>query len=250
MLTLLSPRSHAVAWRPFLDEDGCYVLASSSTDLSIRLWQLCPDKKQGGGVMSVMSQSVLGRHEAAIFVLQWSSNGLLAAGDQGSTIVVYSSPGGGAMSSNQSLTGHRGSINSISWNPPGDFLASAGDDSTVHVWNLTDWESPATSWLAIRSCEKLQWIGGEPERLACARPNAANSGPNPMTEDPPYNAYIEYNLLGYDYQLELLRNLAYGSLAEQDLKILGYSSIAESVLNKDQFPVNPNSQTGICSATV
>ena len=41
-----------------------------------------------------------------------------------------------------SLTGHDGAVNSVTLNPDGSLLASAGDDGTVRLWQLADLNNP------------------------------------------------------------------------------------------------------------
>ena len=36
------------------------------------------------------------------------------------------------------VPGHTGGVNSVAWNPDGQFIVSSGDDNKVKVWNARD----------------------------------------------------------------------------------------------------------------
>jgi len=97
------------------------VLASASTDMTVRLWM----------TMSGQPLHILRRHSNGVNAVAFSANGrLLASGGADQTIFIFD-----MMDSTGStaLNGHTNEITSVVFG--GDLLASGGWDNTVRLWD-------------------------------------------------------------------------------------------------------------------
>ena len=100
------------------------LLASTSSDASIRLW----DSKTG------MCLNLLTGHEHTVISAAFSPDGkLLASSSVDRTIRIWDISTGANISI---LTGHNDAVKSVVFSPDGNYLASASDDKTVRIWNV------------------------------------------------------------------------------------------------------------------
>ncbi|MCS6812476.1 MAG: NB-ARC domain-containing protein [Cyanobacteria bacterium] len=141
-----SDRIHTVAFRPVLepaaqvDADIAwgwqpYLLASGSSDQTIRLWNF----------MTGECLNVLQGHTNRIWSLAFNPTGdRIASGSYDSTVRLWDVTTGECL---QVLRGHSDRVHTIAFCPvltsplvAGELLASAGDDQVIKVWNVATGE--------------------------------------------------------------------------------------------------------------
>ena len=107
-----------VAW----SADG-FVLASSGTDGTVKLWDPASGK---------LLRTLAG-HRDRVWSTAWDARGerLGSGGDDG-TVKVWHAASGKLL---RTLEGHRASVWSVAWDPCSERLASGGVDGTVKVWD-------------------------------------------------------------------------------------------------------------------
>jgi WD40 repeat protein/transcriptional regulator with XRE-family HTH domain len=109
---------HCVAW----SADGG-TLASGSYDHTIRLW----DGKLG------TARAVLQGHTDAVFGLAFTPDSRLLSGSHDGTLRLWDVQRGEAL---RVLQGYPASLYDVAWSPDGTWLASAGSDSVVGLWQV------------------------------------------------------------------------------------------------------------------
>jgi serine/threonine protein kinase len=127
-----------VAWSP----DGSYI-ASGGEDNSVHVWATAPN---------ATAMTIYRGHSNTINALAWSyGGGLIASGSSDRTVQVWNSTTG----STQALyLGHMtngtptsqvdlsqsapAEVYTVAWQPTGPFIASAGSNGVLHIWNATD----------------------------------------------------------------------------------------------------------------
>lgn len=99
-------------------------LVSSSTDRTVRLWNLSNDTQQ----------ATLTGHKDEVRSVAFSLDGsLIASGSCDETIRLWDVA---SHMERAVLTGHTGRVMSVAFSPDGKLLASGADDDTVRVWNI------------------------------------------------------------------------------------------------------------------
>ena len=80
----------------------------------------------------------LAEHDRPITNVAFSNCGsMLATGDKGGSIIVWSTTTGKRLAR---LVDHTNVVNSVSFSPNGQYLASASDDGTVILWDCGSWK--------------------------------------------------------------------------------------------------------------
>lgn len=190
--------------------------------------------EDGGRAMTGTHITSIYDHRHHIRALEWSGFGLLASSGKDSRVLIHAFEDGVASLSIE-LSGHNGEVWGVSWAPDGSQLATAANDNSVRVWDITRDQAKQsrkyTMWHMRKKCRYLRWLNVEPQRLACARDSVSLESPNTMSEEPPFTYWMEYTLMDYRYQAEVLRGLTYGYLTQDDLRSLGCDSIALTVMD-------------------
>jgi Tol biopolymer transport system component/predicted Ser/Thr protein kinase len=112
----------SVAWSP----DGT-ALATSSADLTVRLWDATARRPLGGPLTG---------HTAWAWSVAWSPDGktlATAGGEKDMTVRLWEV--GTRQPLGRPLTGHAAGLWAVTWSPSGDALATASNDRTARIWS-------------------------------------------------------------------------------------------------------------------
>ncbi|KAE9551572.1 hypothetical protein FO519_005216 [Halicephalobus sp. NKZ332] len=133
--------------------DGLH-LASGSGDKTVRLWDLATE----------LPKTVCKGHSHWVLSIAWSPNGKkLASACKNGEIYIWDANTG--EQTGKKLTGHKQWINCLSWcplheDPKSQFLASAGKDATVKIWDTVMGVTVRTLSSHTASVTSIRW-GGE-----------------------------------------------------------------------------------------
>ncbi|VDP52734.1 unnamed protein product [Schistosoma mattheei] len=138
-------------------------LASAGMDKVIMLWsktagtsrpvQVFGSKEPTKFTEHWRCVSTLRGHSGDIIDLSWSHDGnRLASTSVDNSVIVWCRqklPNGSGYTSNSfylqaTLSGHKGFVKGVTWDPVGRYLASQGDDLTVKIWRTADWQEEAS----------------------------------------------------------------------------------------------------------
>ncbi|QSJ16699.1 hypothetical protein JYQ62_34310 [Nostoc sp. UHCC 0702] len=110
------------------------ILASGSTDHTIKIWHLATGK-----LLATKYHYIYDKKSADIHCITFSLSGkTLVSGSwctQGETAAIHLWKLG-TMEVLQTFRGHSGWVNSTAFSPDGQILASGGQDQTIKLWNL------------------------------------------------------------------------------------------------------------------
>ncbi|AOY82581.1 AAA-like domain-containing protein [Moorena producens JHB] len=109
-------------WDVSFSPDG-KMLASASTDHSVRLWE----------IQGIEPQTFFGHHDRVWSVAFSPDGSTLASGSADPTVKLWRVKDGNLL---QTLVAHADSVKSVSFSSDGKLLASGSEDRTVRVWNL------------------------------------------------------------------------------------------------------------------
>jgi WD40 repeat protein len=106
------------------------ILASGSSDETIRLWNL--ERGKEGEVIHTFKG-----HKGQVNSVSFSPDGkILASGSADETIRLWNLESGREGEVLHTFTGHGNYVNSVSFSPDGKILASGSADETIRLWNL------------------------------------------------------------------------------------------------------------------
>jgi WD40 repeat protein len=115
---------HSEAVMPVAFSPNGKILASGSTDKTIKLWDV-----QTGAL-----KQTLNGHSNGVHSLEFSPDGTtLASGSDDKTIRLWNAQTGALK---QTLTGHNSAVHTIAFSPDGNTLASGSTDKTIKVWDV------------------------------------------------------------------------------------------------------------------
>ena len=117
---------HTDSVRDLAFKPNSYVLASGSSDNTIRIWDV-------GDNNNLRHVRTLRGHTSPVLSVAWSPDGrtLASASDDG-TVRLWNPDNGINFAV---LRGHTEIVNSVAWSPDGRILASGSYDNTVRLWN-------------------------------------------------------------------------------------------------------------------
>jgi len=105
-------------------------LASAGSDNAIILWDLA-----GGAEVTKIPLA----HISTITSLEFSPDGTkLVSGSKDNTLKVWNVGIDGALSLNNTLSGHTALVYAVKFSHDGKYVASGGYDDTIRIWNVTD----------------------------------------------------------------------------------------------------------------
>ena len=112
---------YSLAFKP-----NSYLLASGSTDKTIRIWDV-------GAINNLRHVRTLRGHTNTVMSVAWSPDGRTLASASADGTVRLWNPNNGINFA--VLRGHTERVNSVAWHPDGRILASGSEDDTGRLWN-------------------------------------------------------------------------------------------------------------------
>ncbi|KAL6831934.1 hypothetical protein V8C40DRAFT_285364 [Trichoderma camerunense] len=120
-------RGHSDSVRSVAFSDDSQLLASGSTDKTIKLWNLMTGKNN-------CQQTLQGHSQSVLSVTFSHDSKLIASGSSDTTIKLWNTTTGQCR---QTLQGHSSSILSVAFSHDSKLLASGSSDTTIKLWNTT-----------------------------------------------------------------------------------------------------------------
>ena len=148
-------RCNGAAWAPTGQR-----FATIANDKKLRLWRIEASTDDSKKSTTLERQLDLGGHAAEQIAWNPIHGQVIATSNYHGTIDVWSG--------NErlwQLTGHRGRIHSIAWSQDGNYLASAGQDATVRVWDLATGQQVSLLKGHHNAVRSVRWRLGD-SRLA------------------------------------------------------------------------------------
>ena len=106
------------------------LLATCSTDETVKLWRFSPD-----GSLATCVTTLEGHRCGVTSVVFHPTAPLLATGSNDDTVKLWRiSPDGSSATCVTTLVGHRYSVCSVAFHPTAPLLATSSDDKTVKLW--------------------------------------------------------------------------------------------------------------------
>jgi len=221
-------RDDATALAFYQTKDDRLVLATGSSDQTIRLYELAPFA--GEATVEVLNEDKLLGQISGVEHLEWSVDGKLACSGNDGVVKIYGELGRALQPEMETtLESRSGVVWDLTWAPKGDRLAASMSDGTVHVWYpVRAGDEVYDDWTQDEKCEGLRWMTGTHDRLACHRPSKIANGILPRYDDPAYDHFMQFLLVDLREMEALMEQFAYGKLDKRDIDALGYGDV-ESV---------------------
>lgn len=104
------------------------LMASSSSDTTVKLWNLINRRYMG---------QLKDSEHGPVLAVAFRNNNLLASGNEDGTIQLWDVT---AQTLKKSLQQHTGAVTAIAFSPDNKVMASAGADQTIKLWDTNKWE--------------------------------------------------------------------------------------------------------------